>query len=512
MRCVRVSALLTASILALAACGAGEEVDTGDGGDADGGEGGGGTLIAAIGAQPDQLDPHSTTAYPSFQVLENVYDTLVVPSADDLSMEPSLATEWQTSDDGLEWTFTLREGVTFHDGSEFDSADVVYSFNRIIDEELANAYRFGNVEEVSAPDPSTVVIALTAPTPNLLSLVGAFKGMSILPEGAADEVDLANEAVGTGPFRLEESGAGGITLAAYDDYWGEGPNVDGVEFRFVSESAAALTALSSGEVHWTDNIPPQQISTLVDDEAVELGQTGSVDYWYMAMNLATPPFDQVDVRRAIATALDRQAITEAARFEAATVNQTAIPESSFWYYDYAPFDTDVEAAQQLLADAGVQTPIDMGLMVTDEFPETVTAAQVIAAQLEPIGINVQIQSEDFATWLDRQGQGDFDAFMLGWLGNVDPFDFYHAQHITDGPSNFHGYSNAEVDELLSSAASETDMDARKELYDQAATVIVDEVSYLYLYNPDVVHAWVPGLEGYEVRADKAINFENVTLP
>lgn len=356
------------------------------------------------------------------------------------------------------------------------------------------------------------MIALTAPTPNLLSLVGAFKGMSILPEGAADEVDLANEAVGTGPFTLEESGAGGITLAAYDDYWGEGPNVDGVEFRFVSEPAAALTALSSGEVHWTDNIPPQQISTLADDEAVELGQTGSVDYWYMAMNLATPPFDQVDVRRAIATALDRQAITEAARFEAATVNQTAIPESSFWYYDYAPFDTDVEAAQQLLADAGVQTPIDMGLMVTDEFPETVTAAQVIAAQLEPIGINVQIQSEDFATWLDRQGQGDFDAFMLGWLGNVDPFDFYHAQHITDGPSNFHGYSNAEVDELLSSAASETDMDARKELYDQAATVIVDEVSYLYLYNPDVVHAWVPGLDGYEVRADKAINFENVTLP
>ena len=148
MRSTRSLPVVVAGVLLVSACGGGgESVDTGGGG---GGGGEGGTLVAAVAAQPDQFDPHVTTAYPSFQVLENVYDTLVVPNAEDLTMEPSLAESWETSEDNLTWTFTLRDGVKFHDGSDFDSADVVYSYNRIIDEELSNAYRFANVESVEA--------------------------------------------------------------------------------------------------------------------------------------------------------------------------------------------------------------------------------------------------------------------------------------------------------------------------------------------------------------------------
>jgi peptide/nickel transport system substrate-binding protein len=301
-------------------------------------------------------------------------------------------------------------------------------------------------------------------------------------------------------------------LEAYPDYWGGAPSIDGVEFRYITEPAAALTALRNGEVQWTDNVPPQQVSALEDDDEVELQRTPSVDYWYMTMNFERPPFDDIDVRRAISFALDRAEITEAARFDAARPNQTAIPEDSFFYYDYAPFEQDTAQAEQLLSGAGVQTPLTMGLMVTDEFPETVTAAQVIASQLGEIGIEVEIETLDFATWLDREAQGDYDAFMLGWLGNIDPADFYQAQHMTDGGSNYQNYSNPEVDRLLAAAATETDEDARKDLYDQAATLIVDDVSYVYLYNPDVVQAWAPGLSGYTIRADKAINFESVELP
>jgi peptide/nickel transport system substrate-binding protein len=481
--------------------------------DTSGGPGGSGNvLVAAVSAQPDQFDPHVTSAYPSFQVLENVYDTLVVPNAEDLTMEPSLAEEWETSEDGLTWTFTLREGVTFHDGSEFDSADVVYSYNRIIDEDLANSYRFANVESVEAPDARTVVLSLTQPTPNLLALIGAFKGMAILPEGAAEDLDLTTEANGTGPFELASSDASSTVLAAYADYWGGTPSIDGVEFRYITEPAAALTSLKNGEVQWTDNVPPQQVQSLGEDSDVELASTPSVDYWYMSMNYARPPFDNPRVRQAIATAVDRAEVTEAARFEAARPNQTAIPADSFYYYDYAPFDPDEGAARQLLEQAGVPTPITMGLMVTDEFPESVTAAQVIAGQLEPIGIDVEVEVLDFATWLDRQDQGEFDAFMLSWLGNIDPADFYEQQHITDGSSNYQGYSNPEVDRLLTEASTEVDEDARKNLYDQAAKMIVDDVSYLYFYNPDVVQAWIPGLGGYRIRADRAINFEEIELP
>jgi peptide/nickel transport system substrate-binding protein len=507
VRVVRLLALATAGVLVLGACGGGGSVDTGGGGG-----GGNNVLVAAVSAQPDQFDPHVTSAYPSFQVLENVYDTLVVPNAEDLTMEPSLATTWETSADDLTWTFTLRDGVTFHDGSDFDSADVVYSYNRIIDEDLANSSRFATVASVAAPDPQTVVITLKQPTPNLLALIGAFKGMAILPEGAADDLDLTTEANGTGPFKLDSSDASRTVLTSFDDYWGGKPSVDGVEFRYITEPAAALTALKNGEVQWTDNVPPQQVKSLEDDTDVELASAASVDYWYMSMNYARPPFDNRLVRRAIATAVDRAEVTEAARFDAARPNQTAIPEDSFFYYDYAPFDPDADAARRLLEQAGVPTPLTMGLMVTDEFPESVTAAQVIASQLEPIGIDVEVEVLDFATWLDREDQGEFDSFMLCWLGNIDPADFYEQQHITGGSSNYQSYSNPEVDRLLTEAATEFDQDARKQLYDQAAKIIVDEVSYLYLYNPDVVQAWVPRLSGYEIRADRAINFDEVELP
>jgi peptide/nickel transport system substrate-binding protein len=486
-------------------------VDEGDEGqDVDEGTGSDDTFVAAIGQQPDQLDPHITSAYASFQVLENVYDTLVVPDGETLEMQPSLATDWEVSDDNLTWTFTLQEGVTFHDGSEFDSADVVYSYERIIDEELSNAFRFATVESVEAPDPQTVVITVSEPTPNLLANIGGFKGMAILPEGAADDLDLATEANGTGPFQLAEQGPDGITLEAFDGYWGETPGVGTVEFRYISEPTTALTELQSGGIHWTDNIPPQNIESLTGDDSLVLETTPSTDYWYWTANFAVEPFDDPLVRQALAFAIDREAITQAATFGAGSVNQTAIPEGSFWYTDYAPYSHDPDQARALLEEAGV-SDLSMNLMVTDEFPQTVTAAEVIAANLADVGITVDIQTETFATWLDRQAQGDFDALMLGWLGNIDPFDYYHGQHLSDGGFNAQGYDNPEVDELLVEASTTVDEDERKALYDEAVQMIVDDGSYWYLYNPDVVQAWTPDVEGYQIRADRAINFETVTL-
>ncbi len=166
----------------------------------------------------------------------------------------------------------------------------------------------------------------------------------------------------------------------------------------------------------------------------------------------------------------------------------------------------------MLQQAGVSTPLTMGVMVTSDYPETVTAAQVLASQLEPLGITVEIETEDFATWLDRQGRGDFDAFMLGWLGNVDPADFYEEQHRTGGANNYQKYSNPTTDDLLDRAAVEPDKAARKTLYEQAAQQIVDDVSYLFLYNPDAVQVWKKGITGYEVRVDKAVDFDTLALP
>ncbi len=476
--------------------------------------GGGGELIAAQGSEPDRFDPHLTSAYASFQVLENVYDTLVQPGAD-LSMQPALAEEWEVSEDQLTWTFTLREGVTFHNGRDLIANDVVYSYERIMDEETAaaNAYRFASVESVTAPDDRTVAVTLNRPTPNLLVNIGGFKGMAIIPREIVEDGSIDNQPVGTGPFRfVSRSPDQGIVLEANPDYWGDGPNLDGIRFVQMPDANAKLTALRTGEVHWIDTVPPQELETLSSEEGITVEQVAGSDYHYFALNQNREPFGNVDVRRAIAMAIDRDDITEAAQFGAATANQTAIPASNeTWYHEYAPFEpSNLEEAESLLDAAGV-SDLTMEMMVTSEFPETVTQAQVIASQLSQIGITVEISDVDFATWLARQGDADFDAFMLSWVGNIDPDDFYYAQHHSEGGFNFQGYSNPEVDQLLDDARVETDEAARKTLYDRAAEMIVDEASYIFLYNPNNTGAWSSDVSGYNVRGDNAVRFVETSL-
>jgi peptide/nickel transport system substrate-binding protein len=499
--------------LLLVACGGGDPVDVGDGGD--GGDAApderteGGTLVAAIGGDPDQLDPHATTSSFAFTVLENVYDTLVQPG-DDLTMEPALAESWETSDDLLTWVFTLRQGVTFHDGSELTAEDVVASFEHIRDEG-ANAWRLEAIEQFEATDDHTVTMRLNRPAPNLLEQIGPFKGLAIASAEDIEAGTLNDEPNGTGPFQLTSSTGDTIVLEAFDDYWGdEGPYLESIEFRVIPDEGVKLTNLETGEVDWIDSVPPEQVETLEGSEDLVIGRTPGNDYWYLSLNNEREPFDDPQVRQAIAYALDPEVIAQAAHFDAATPNETAIPEDSFWYHDYAPFGHDPDRAQELLDEAGADG-LTIDLMVTNEFPETVTAAQVIEDQLGEVGIDVTIRTEDFTTWLGDQGDGEFDAFMLGWLGNIDPDDFYYAQHHSEGINNFQGFSDPEVDQLLDDARVEMDDDARKELYDQAAERIVDLASYIYFYNPDIVQSWGPHVTGYETRADQATRFVTTSL-
>ncbi|HHV21617.1 MAG TPA: ABC transporter substrate-binding protein [Propionibacterium sp.] len=489
-------------------CSPGEGVDLGEGGE--GGGAAGAVLTAAIAGEPDQLDPHKTTAYFSFQVLENVFDTLVEPD-EDLEMQPALAESWETSDDELTWTFTLREGVTWHDGSEFTSEDVVYSLRRIIDEELANSYRLTAVASIEAPDPRTVVITVSQPSANLLASLGGYKGMAIVNRANVESGEITRAPIGTGPFKVQNYAAGeSIALEANPEFWGGAPDLGGVTFRFISEGNTAQTALTNGEIHWTDSFEPQQLQPLEANASVTVGNVPSSDYWYITMNQASEPWSTLEARQAIAYAIDRSAIVQAVSFGTAVENQLAIPQESTWFVEHTPFSTDLDRARQLLSEAGVEGG-PVRFMATGEYPETVAVGQILADVLEPLGFDVRIETVDFATWLDRQSAGEWDMLMLGWLGNIDPNDFYYNQHHSTGANNHQGYANPRVDQLLDEGAGETDQERRKEIYGEAARLIADECSYIYLYNPAVLQAWRNDVSGYETRTDAAIRFREAGL-
>nr|WP_235848091.1 ABC transporter substrate-binding protein [Mycolicibacterium holsaticum] len=410
-------------------------------------------------------------------------------------MRPALAESWQISPDQLTWTFHLRGGVSFHDGSPFSADDVVYSYRRIIDEKLANVDKFSAVADVTAPDPLTVVINLERPTPNLLTNLGGFKGMAIVSRRNVESGQIATHPVGTGPFAfLGQKSGDSITLRANPSYWGGAPKISGVTFRFISEPSTALSALQAGEIDWTDSVPTQRVAQLREDDSITLAVTASNDYWYLALNEARPPWNDVRLRRAVAYGIDRDAIVAATSYGTATANQLAIPANNPWYTPYHRYRYDLDTAHRLLDEAGVGD-VGMDLLVTSEYPQTVTAAQIIADNLAPLGITVNIRTVDFATWLDQQNTGNFDMLMMGWLGNIDPDDFYYAQHHSQGTSNAQKFSDPEVDRLLDAGRVETDRQARGALYDEAATLIADKVSYIFLYNPSVIQAWTPALTG-----------------
>ncbi len=495
-------ALLAAvALLATLSCSPGQRVDLGQGS---------GNLIAAIAGEPDQLDPHKTSAYFSFEVLENVFDTLVEPAAD-LTMAPALAQSWETSPDQLTWTFQLRTGVRFHDGSPFTAADVVYSYRRIIDEKLSTVDKFSAVTGVEAIGDLTVRITLSRPTPNLLTNLGGFKGMAIVSRRNVEDGSIATHPIGTGPFAFTGRQSGdSITLTANPDFWGGPPQLPGVTFRFISETSTALAALQAGEVDWTDAVPAQRVPQLQGDDSLRLAVTPSNDYWYFALNAARAPWNDVRVRQAVAYAVDRPSIVQATSYGTAQANQLAIPQGNPWFTGYDRYSRDIDRAKALLAEAGA-APQRMDMLVTSEYPQTVTAAQVVADNLEPLGITVDIRTVDFATWLDEQNNGNFDMLMMGWLGNIDPDDFYYAQHHTDGANNAQKFSDPRVDAALDAGRTQTDPQARKEDYATAATLIADGVSYIFLYNPAVIQAWTPSLTGYEARRDKAIRFRDAAL-
>lgn len=475
----------------------------------------GGTLRAAFQNEWAGFDPHTVSSYSSYQILNNVLEGLTFYD-DNLNLVPWLAESWEQSEDGLTWTFKLREGVLFHNGREMTAEDVKWSFERLIDPATGagNAARVGPPEtKIEVIDKYTVAITHPEPFGIFPQSIGFDKSTGIVAKESLNDEGIITQPIGTGPFKFAEiEGTTRVRLEKNEDYWQKGlPYLDAVEIQPIPDDTVRETALRSGDVDWVLAIAPQNYEALQADPNVVVSTAPQLSYDYIGVNVTRAPFDDVRVRHAIAMALDRKQIAEAGYFGLAETIEGPTGPGSPWYMDYAPYNHDVEQAKALLAEAGYPDGFAMELLPTVQYGETVRAAQVIQQQLADIGIDASINAPEWTQWLELEGNFQYDAYICNWNGLIDADQYYYLQHKSDQVFNFTGYNNPEFDKLVTEARSTSDFNTRYGLYQQLNKILVDDAPYIYMYNKLEIRAYAPYVKGFVTRSDQANNFWTVWL-
>jgi len=457
-------------------------------------------LIMARAADTTGLDPHTQTAFASLRLLELVYEPLVNLDAD-LNLIPALAESWEFSDDAMQLTFTLRQGVTFHDGSAFTSEDVKASFERILDEATGAATRANltSIESIDTPDDYTVVLNLNTPDVPLVSALATVNAV-ILSSDVIANGDPTTDVIGTGPFILESWVPEERTiLSANPNWWGDGPYIDGIEMRVIPDEASILAALRAGEIDFALLNDPLVATLLIGDEKVELNRAPAIAYHVLQLNAARPPLDILEVRQAISCAVDRQAVLDTAALgEGKVTGPLTIPAFELPLDEYFCYEQDLELARQLLEQAGYADGFELTIMAASAEPPTAIAeAQTIQAQLAEIGIDVEIEPLELSVYVDRWLAADFDAAVALNGGRPDPYTMYARYWVKGGNlSAVAGYGDDTLDSLMAQGRSETDPQARFEIFAEFQRHLVEMAPWVWLYTEYEYTAQQPYVEGF----------------
>jgi peptide/nickel transport system substrate-binding protein len=459
------------------------------------------TLVFGRGGDSVSLDPINATDGESFKVTKNIFNTLVDYGQQDTEIHPSLATEWKVSDDGLVYTLTLREGVKFHDGTDFNADAVVFNFNRWANGTKDQFYYYGSmfggfagdeshvIKEIKALDAKTVEFTLTKPQAPFL------KNLAMSPFGIASPAavekfgDKFNEnPVGTGPFKFVEWKRNErIVIEKNPDYFVEGlPKLNKVIFVSIPENSARLNALLSGEVHLADGLNNSDVGQLSGN--LQAINRPSMNVGYLGLTSTRGPLQDKKVRQALNHAVDKQGIIDAFYAGQAVPATNPMPPSITGYHDgIADYPYDLEKAKALLAEAGYADGFEMELWAMPVprpyMPDGQKVAEVLQAGFAQIGVKANIVSFEWATYLEKARAGEADTFLLGWTGdNGDADNFLNVLLGTKNidSNNYSRYSNPQVDELLAQAQSNPDEAARAELYKQAQEIIKDDAPWIPL--------------------------------
>lgn len=472
----------------------------------------GGDLRAALTGEPDVLDPATSSIYTGAQVYEGIFSKLIDMDATG-KFVPDLATGW-TQVDPKTWSFKLVTNATFHNGEKFTSADVKYTFQRILDPKTASAYAglYAQIDSVDATDPAVAVFHLkSAFGPFLTNL--ATNG-EIVNQKAIESGDPARNPVGTGPFQFVEWVQGDhITLKKNPTYFKAGlPHLDQVTFKFLPVDQSRIDALSAGELDWADAIPLQQVASLAKDARftyVTSPVAGIPDF--LTLNTKVAPFDNLKVRQAIALAINREDIKKVAYMGTGEPGLTEMPTGSRWYDPTGVFGaaTDIAAAKKLLAEAGYPNGLSVEYLGLSQYPELLKTGQVVREQLKAIGIDMTIKAVDVSVWYDAFVAGKFQITSAYQERTIDPDNFYALVLHSGGPINTSGYANPAVDALIDQAAASADDAARIGLYQKVRTMVSQDAPLVFTHYETLNYLMNKNVMGSVITPTLSLHMENI---
>ena len=475
------------------------------------------TLTIGLRQDPDVLDPTMGSAYVGRIVYASMCDKLI-DIDEHLNLVPQLATSW-AYEDPTHLVLTLRDGVTFHDGEPFDAAAVAYKINR--DQTMKGSMRVGEVNAIASTDVIDrlhIRLVLKAPNTPLLTMLADRAGIMVSPKAAeAAGANFGAKPICAGPYQFESRVAqDSIVLKRFPAYWdASNYHFDRVVFRPMPNSAVRLANLQSGTVDLVEQILPTDVGAVRKDAKLALAIGDGLAYTGININVNNGPAAKTSigqsalVRAAFEASLDRAAINQVVYDGLFSPTAQANPPSSpFFFKDMPVPGRDLVRAKALLKQAGVALPVPVVLSLANE-PDQVQVAEVVQAMAAEAGFEVKLKTMEFASSLQAGYSGDFQAYMIGWSGRVDPDGNMWQLLHSKGTFNYGRWANADADAALDQARVEGDVAARRALYQKFWAIERQDLPLVYLWTAKNVVGMKTGLTGFVQVPDGLIRLRGV---
>ena len=490
-----------------------------------------GTLVVGLVAEPVNLDPPQVTDINSLRVSRRIVETLVTFPEESTQLVPGLAESWTISRDGLQYTFKLRRGIKFHDGTPLNAEAVQFSIERQINPDhpfnklgtypFAN-YFLGNVKAVEVVDEGTVRFVLKEPRASFLAIL-ALGAPSIVSPTAVRKwgKDYAMNPVGTGPFRFGSWDRGRrVVLEKNPDYWQYPVKVERVIYRPIVEDQARLTELLTGTLDLIVGVPPDFVAQLEGNPKLGVQKQVGAHVWYVGINNQKKPFDDKRVRQAPNYAVNKEAIVrDVLKGTGAASKGPVLPgtwgaEPALKAYPYDP-----ERAKKLLADAGYPNGFSTTMWVPESgsgMQSPVPMATVMQSNLRAVGVNVTLQTMEWGSFIARLRSKEQELFALSWMaGTEDPdmvmYPLLHSSQWTPAGPNRALYKNPRYDELLVQARQITDQAKRAELYREAQRILVEDVPWIFIDHEIQIAAFAKRVQGFKLHPSFDLRVETISL-